>query len=215
MTMHGPVYLLTSLLATFLALTPVLMGWNELNEPCARADFDPGDCTACAVEGACVLPWGGASIGIKSVGECRSERRHGEWIFRDKEKHKIASFAFANGVRHGPFETNTIRGAYANGLRDGDWSWHQFERTQKLGRYVEGLADGRWACFDRVGEEELSWVLFDRGEVLEGNGNVYLDGYIESAVNAAGKLVPAGIFCDDAEPSDMVFGRMFEFRSGS
>ena len=31
-TMHGPVYLLGSLLATFLAFTPVVMGWKELNE---------------------------------------------------------------------------------------------------------------------------------------------------------------------------------------
>lgn len=211
MKMHGPFYPLGCLLATFLALTPVLLGWNELNEPPAEADFDPGDCAACAAEGAYVLPWGSSSIGITGSGECRSGRRDGVWIFRGAENREMASFAFANGVLHGPFETETIRGAYADGMRDGDWSWQQFGRTMKRGRYVEGLADGRWLCLDRDGGEELSWVLFDRGEVVEGNGNVYVGGYVESSSDAVSKLVPDGIFCDDPEPTDMFFRRMFEF----
>ncbi len=208
--MLGSVYLLCSLTATVLAVTPAIMGWNEVNEP-PPAAFDPGDCTGCAVEGKCALPWGSASSGIMSLGECRSGRRHGLWIFRDRDHEEIASFAFADGVRHGPFETQTIRGAFANGVRDGDWLWRQFGRTVKQGLYVDGRADGRWTCFRRDREEELSWVLFERGRVVEGTGALRVRGYIELPSEAAGKLVPDGIFCEDpgVEPSDMLFGRMF------
>ena len=36
-TVHGPVYVLGSVVATCLAFTPIVMGWNELNEPSSQS----------------------------------------------------------------------------------------------------------------------------------------------------------------------------------
>ena len=198
--MHGPIYVVGGILATALAVSPVIMGWNEWNEP-SKADFDPGDCSSCAADsfdGKCVLPWGSGSVNITSLGECRGGRRDGQWIFRNAEKRKIALFTFREGLRHGRFETETVRGAFVDDMRDGDWSWLRFQRTIKQGQYVRGHADGRWTCFsdDDDRDQELTWLVFESGRVVEGTGSVYVGGSVVSAGDAVGALAPEGIFCD-------------------
>lgn len=59
-----------------------------------------------------------------------------------------------------------------------------------------GQADGRWACLDEDSGDELTWVIFDRGRVVEGTADVYAGESIVLSSDAEGELAPEGIFCE-------------------
>lgn len=196
--LHGPFYVLGGLLTTTMALSPILMGWNTIDEIPSVEDFDPGDCSSCGDDGACVQPWPALGSRIPALGECRGGRREGEWVFGRPNERRLASFTFEAGLRHGPFETDAVRGSFRDDLRDGEWAWFRSGRIFARGQYVVGQADGRWACLDEdsTDELELLWVLFDRGRVVEGTADVYAGGSIVASSDAEGELAAEGIFCE-------------------
>ena len=69
---------------------------------------------------------------------------------------------------------------------------------QSVGIYVGGQADGRWACLDQesADELELTWVIFDRGRVVEGTADVHARGSVVASSDAGGELASEGICCE-------------------
>jgi len=166
--MHGLLYVVVGLLATATAISPILVGWNAIDETPLVEDFDPGDCSICGDDGGCVRPWPVLGSKIPALGECRGGRREGEWVFGRRNERRMASFTFESGLRHGPFETDSIHGSFRDDLRDGEWVWFRSGQIVARGRYVGGEPDGRWACLDEDTGDEVAWALFDRGRFIKG-----------------------------------------------
>ena len=194
--MHGPVYVLGGVLTTAVALSPVLLGWNRIDDIPAVADFDPGDCSICGGELECDHPWPALGPRITARGECRGGRREGEWVFGTRRDREIASFRFAAGLRNGPFETPAVRGSFRDDVRDGEWTWLRSGGVVARGHYVEGSADSRWACLDEESGDELSWVVFERGRVVEGTGDVRRGDDVLVSIDAEDELELEGIACE-------------------